>query len=300
MECKDCLFLFDDYIADELEAKKFSQISKHLAICESCADFYEEFRRQQRAVERYLLKAEATPVLWKNLQTQIRNENVVPSSSRTATISGKFNSVFNNFGLLISPRRLGLSALAVIFACTIVVLLVRHKNPAAEYAQNNQQTPPISESNEPTRNQSSAADETERQMSQIDREKPKPETNAQQAAETKNQPVTRRTARLHRKRFEQKKTETIAPLDEPGKDLLPGEQKYLETIADLTEVVKSIEPDMSLALSNEYKRNLSAVDKAIKETRKSARRYPKNQDVMNFVFSAYQGKIALLSDVAKQ
>ena len=82
--------------------------------------------------------------------------------------------------------------------------------------------------------------------------------------------------------------------------MLPGEEKYLEVIAGLTEEVKSIEPGLPPALSAEYKRNLSAVDKAIEETRKSARRHPKNQDVMNFVVAAYEGKIALLSEVARQ
>jgi hypothetical protein len=300
MECKDCLFFFDDYIADELEAREISEVSEHLAICESCALSYEEFRRQQQAVERYLLRAEASTALWMNLQTQIRNENVVPLPSRT-TISGKFKSVFENFGLIFSPRRLALSALVVVIACAFVFLLVQDKNHSPEYAQNDPRTPPISEMEDPIHNQSSAGGENEKEDFQTNRELLTPMTTAKKVAGKKAMPAIRRTTLLYpRKKSELKKTKTIAPRDGPGDDLLPGEQEYLKTIARLTEEIKSIEPEMPPVLTAEYKRNLSAVDKAIEETRKSARLYPQNRDVMNFVISAYQGKIALLNDVAKQ
>jgi hypothetical protein len=109
-----------------------------------------------------------------------------------------------------------------------------------------------------------------------------------------------RMNQLPRRNSKGKNLKKVSPPDEPREDLLPGEEKYLETIAKLTEEVKSIEADMPPVLSAEYKRSLSAVNQAILETRKSAQRHPQNPDVMDFVYSAYQGKIALLSDVAKQ
>jgi anti-sigma factor RsiW len=124
MTCNDYLFIFDDYDTDELEAGKRAAISDHLAVCESCADFYEAFRRQEHAVEQYLLRAQASPALWTNLQTAIRNEKVVPPQSQTRTKSGKFKSVFSNFNLIFSPRGLVFSALAVIIAGTLFFLLV--------------------------------------------------------------------------------------------------------------------------------------------------------------------------------
>ena len=302
MECKDCLFLFDDYIADELAAEERSKISEHLAACESCADFYETFRRQERAVEHYLLQAEASPALWGNLQTAIRNEKVDPLPAHTATTKGKLKSVFSNFNLIFSPHILAFSAFALIIACTLVFVLVRHKNYPAEHAQNNSERAPVSRINEPTNvNQSSTHDKGEKAISQDGQKIPLRETTGKQIVKTQIERSTRQAVPPVRKNSKRKHTEKAAHRNEQsGGDLLPGEEKYLEVIAGLTEEVKSIEPGLPPALSAEYKRSLSAVDKAIEETRKSARRHPKNQDVMNFVVAAYEGKIALLNEVAKQ
>lgn len=298
MDCKDCLFLFDEYLDDELEARESSEISEHLAICQSCANFYKEFRRQQEAVERYLLRAEASPALWKNLETRIRNENVVPSPARATKTIAKFKNAFNNFNLIFSPRTVAFSALVVII-CTFAFFLVRERNHPAEHAQNNRETPPVSGSNAPIRNESQVSSETEKENSQTEWEVPTPATIAKPPETARNRRSVRRITPL-RRRTERKKPETVLQRPEPGEDLLPGEEKYLETIARLTKEVKSVEADMPRVLSAEYKRNLSAVNQAIVETRKSAQRHPKNPDVMNFVFSAYQGKITLLSDVARQ
>lgn len=299
MDCKDCLFLFDEYLDDELEARESSEISEHLAVCQSCANFYKEFRRQQEVVERYLLRAEASPTLWKNLQTAIKNENVIPSPTRATTTYGKFKSIFNHFHSIFPLRRLAFSALAVIAVCTFTFFLVRERNRPAEHAQNNREMPPVSGSNAPIRNESQVSSETEKENSQTEWEVPTPATIAKPPETARNRRSVRRIT-PPRRRTERKKPETVLQRPEPGEDLLPGEEKYLETIARLTKEVKSVEADMPRVLSAEYKRNLSAVNQAIVETRKSAQRHPKNPDVMNFVFSAYQGKITLLSDVARQ
>ncbi|MDQ4123215.1 MAG: zf-HC2 domain-containing protein [Acidobacteriota bacterium] len=298
MDCKDCLFLFDEYLDDELEARENSEISEHLAICQSCANFYKEFRRQQEIVERYLLRAEASPALWKNLQTAIKNENVIPSP-RKATTGGKFKSAFNNLSLIFSPRAVATSALVVITVCTFVFFLVGERNRPAEHAQNNRETPTVSGSNAPICSESQVSGKTEKENSQTEWEVPMLATIAKPPETARNSRSVRRIT-LPRRRTERKKTETVLQRPEPGEDLLPGEEKYLETIARLTKEVKSVEADLPPVLSAEYKRNLSAVNQAIVETRKSAQRHPKNPDVMNFVFSAYQGKITLLSDIARQ
>jgi hypothetical protein len=162
--------------------------------------------------------------------------------------------------------------------------------------------PPVARINEPANvNQSFTNSEAEKSSSQDGRKIPSAAPMATKVAETKTERSIRQEVPPLRKHWKRKIMEKAVPRGEQkDKELLPGEEKYLEVIAGLTEEVKTIEPGLPPALSAEYKRNLSAVDKAIKETRKSARRHPKNQDVINFVFSAYQGKIALLSDVAKQ
>lgn len=77
MECKDCLFLFDDYTDEILKEEAISEISKHLADCESCAFAYKQFHREQELFERYLHNADESPVLWKNLQ-----ESIIPLKAK--------------------------------------------------------------------------------------------------------------------------------------------------------------------------------------------------------------------------
>src|SRR5918998_6059789 len=122
MKCEDCLFYYDDYIDEELNASEVSEISEHLAACRSCSFSYREFGREEEIFERHLLKAQATPALWKNLQSAIENEKIVPITSSTTTICGKFKEVFGNFNLIFSPRGMALSGLAVVVACAIIFL----------------------------------------------------------------------------------------------------------------------------------------------------------------------------------
>jgi hypothetical protein len=71
MECKDCLFLFDDYTDELLKEEAISEISEHLADCEPCAFAYKQFHLEQELFERYLHNADKSPVLWKSLQESI-------------------------------------------------------------------------------------------------------------------------------------------------------------------------------------------------------------------------------------
>ena len=300
MECKDCLFLFDDYIAEELEAQEISEISKHLVLCESCTFSYQEFSRQQEAVEQYLLQAEATPVLWKNLQTAIKNEKIVQSPSYT-TSGRNFKKVFSAFGLIFSPRGMALSGLSIVVFFTLIFFLARHKDSSSESAWKDKEILQAPTTNTlAKRSKSLTVEPTAKEASQTEKKDPVLVTTVKSPEVRQIQRSNERTSQLPRRNSEGKDPKKVSQPNEPRKDLLPGEQKYLETIAKLTEEVKSIEADMPPVLSAEYKRNLSAVDQAIVETRKSAQRHPTNPDVMNFVFSAYQGKITLLSDVAKR
>jgi hypothetical protein len=82
---------------------------------------------------------------------------------------------------------------------------------------------------------------------------------------------------------------------------LPGELNYLKTIASLTSVIEANgENTLRPSMRGEYERNLALVNNAIEATRRTARRNPKNQDAVEFLYSSYQSKIDLLSTVAEQ
>lgn len=81
---------------------------------------------------------------------------------------------------------------------------------------------------------------------------------------------------------------------------LSEEESYLDAISALDAVISKNRGAMSPTLRAEYERSLSDVDRAIASTRAAALRHRDNPDMKDFVFAAYRGKVALLSEVAKQ
>lgn len=80
--------------------------------------------------------------------------------------------------------------------------------------------------------------------------------------------------------------------------LLPGERTFLQTIARLDTAIKSEKKAMRPSLQVEYERNLAVVDRAIAATRTAAKNNPNDPDAADFMFSAYQSKVALLNTIA--
>jgi hypothetical protein len=91
---------------------------------------------------------------------------------------------------------------------------------------------------------------------------------------------------------------TPAPQTAP---LLPEEKNYLTTIATLDAAIKAQgSKALPPTLRAEFERNLALVDQAIIATRIAARRNPKDTDAKDFLRTAYQNKVELLSTVADQ
>lgn len=79
--------------------------------------------------------------------------------------------------------------------------------------------------------------------------------------------------------------------------VLPGERNYMRTIASLNATLKSDRP-MRPSLQVEYEHNLALLDEAIEMTRDAARKNPKDPQATQFMLSAYQSKVDLLTQVA--
>ena len=88
-----------------------------------------------------------------------------------------------------------------------------------------------------------------------------------------------------------RETETTAKL-------LPGEQGYIKTIAALDATIKSNARPMRAGLQVEYQHNLAVVDQAIAQTRAAVQKNPKDPDAAQFLSSAYQSKVDLMTQVA--
>lgn len=83
------------------------------------------------------------------------------------------------------------------------------------------------------------------------------------------------------------------------KDLLPVERQYAREIAALkTSIERQKLQTLSPTLRAEYERNVAVVDEAIASTRAAVKSNPADRDAQEFLRSAYQEKLDLLSAVA--
>lgn len=79
---------------------------------------------------------------------------------------------------------------------------------------------------------------------------------------------------------------------------LPGERDYIKTIAALAAQIKSDAQPIRPGLQVEYAHNLAVVNQAIATTRVAVKKNPDDPDMTQFLFSAYQSKVNLLTQVA--
>jgi hypothetical protein len=85
----------------------------------------------------------------------------------------------------------------------------------------------------------------------------------------------------------------------PKDSLLPVERQYAREIAALSVSIERQKlQTLSPTLRAEYERNVAVVDGAIASTRAAVRSNPADKDAQEFLRSAYQEKLDLLSAVA--
>lgn len=91
-------------------------------------------------------------------------------------------------------------------------------------------------------------------------------------------------------------TESVA-----AEPVLADEKTYLSSIASLTSAIEAQgQEGMTPTLRAEYERNLAVVNQAIVASRVAARRNPQDTDAKEFLRTAYQNKVELLSAIADQ
>lgn len=106
-----------------------------------------------------------------------------------------------------------------------------------------------------------------------------------------------RARQPRRKTTNAPKAATPAPAEQP----LPGEKDYEQAIASLSRAIGAGgDAVLKPSARAEYERSVAVLDKAIEETRRVARRNPKDRDAVEYMMSAYQSKVELLTTVADQ
>lgn len=287
--------ILQQFVDGELSPEQMEVTAAHVSACDACASLLGEVEQENellmQAFAPEMSLSVPTASLRERLDVAIAGLNPQP---RTLISEGTGTRLGDFFASLFGPlsltpgRAFGFASLAVIvaFAAIFAVIQLRHNKeltPAVAVNRGNEQkaqTPTAPVGNNGT-------------------ESPAAPTSSPETIPAGYKPEPRRAvARRLDKAAEVVQPEVKAqPNAEPK--LLPGEKSYLEAIASLTTAIESNKDEaLKPAVRADYERNLAVVDQAIATTRQQAKRNPNDRDAAEFMYTAYQNKIELLSAVA--
>lgn len=304
------------YLDGELSPETLNGAAVHLAACASCAEAAraaeQELALFSTAYAPVFAAGVPTDALRARLDNAIAELNAAPRQFATTPVTSRVSAVFASIAASLTtftPRQATAFASFLVAVALVVVFfaltrLPDNPNSRKELAGNSQPAAPTDQVTRAvdlkTQNDQAAVKTTDEQVVA-----PTASTNVERG------PVFRQT------RYEVKANNSGAVARNPvGKDdrapiaavaapasepLLADEKTYLNSIASLSSAIEAQAAEgMTPTLRAEYERNLAVVNQAIVSSRVAARRNPQDTDVKEFLRSAYQNKVELLSAVADQ
>jgi hypothetical protein len=296
--------VIQQFVDGELSPERTEDAAAHLAACDDCAQLLDEVEQGNALLMEAFAPEMSLSVptlrMRERLDAAIAGLEPQPRALRSeATVSSGlrhwFGSLFGSFSF--TPQQaFGFASIAVVvaFAAIFAVIQLRQKQDTPAATAGTQAPSTVSPVSTPVV------------------EKPTPEVANVSATPDVNQGIRTgsRPASSNRRleRFGNTVAKRVEPKDvqspnqpSPAPKLLPGEKGYLEAIASLTTAIDTNKDDvLKPAVRADYERNLAVVDQAIASTRQQAKRNPNDRDAAEFMYTAYQNKIELLSAVADQ
>jgi hypothetical protein len=280
---KDCLdeVTLQIYFDGELSGLAAERVASHLSACVSCSAVAREIQNEMSLLESALRPALAVNVPTENLRQRIEAAiaesqlaTPVPAYAKPVTSRSMFSWFTDLFAGF--PRQgLSYAAVTAIVVAFLVVGVTYFKRGAVKPGSQLAHNQPPAQTVNPT---SSPVAST-------------PTNSEPSTVRTPDVAINKTPVRsvIHRR---------AAPETETTAALLPGEQNYIKTIAALDATIKSHGQPMRPGLQVEYQHNLAVVDQAIATTRAAAQKNPKDPDAAQFVLSAYQSKVELMTQIA--
>jgi hypothetical protein len=272
---KECLdeATLQGYFDGELPGAAAERAAAHLAACVTCAEAARQMQSEMSLLSTALQTEFDVNVPTERLRSRIEGaiaELQVEKAVRRYPVSSSARSWLRSVGDLLSPRALGYAAVAAVIAVTFAlggIYLKRGGTTGVEIARKD-----------------------------VTRETANPQSSPEIPTSTsiKTPNVVARVVNAPGK------TPPRHSAGETGRTarLFPGERDYIKTIAALDATIKSDNRPMRPGLQVEYEHNLAVLNQAIAATRVAAQRNSSDPDAAQFMFSAYQSKVDLLTQVA--
>jgi hypothetical protein len=272
---KECLDegMLQAYLDGELSHESAEKTALHLTVCKTCADAAPEMEGEAALMAAALAPEFEVSVPSERLRSRIDEAiaGLQPSPDRASVSSRSWLQSFTDLFAVTPQRAFSYAAVAALLIAAIalgVIYLKRGDVSRGVEIANRQQ--PENTTPKPAPNSAPLPSPLEK-LNQVLLADAGPKKSPKRYARHEN---------------------------ERTPNLIPGEQDYLKAIAALDATIKSDHRMMRPAVQVEYEHNLAVVNQAIANTRGAARKNPSDPDTAQFVLSAYQSKVDLLTQVA--
>ncbi len=296
MKCEDCLPLLDLYADGELPPREAYDVAGHLGACASCEARHRSLRREQALFLSYECEASESPAFWDDVLTNIRAEKARPpaaSSTWPRRLAGLLSALS---APRFSPK---LTAALLLVAVGLTAAVMRYFGPSQE--------PPPTQQAEARKD---GAEVVTPAKPADDRPSHTPGPNeglrasADDSKGLRGREVLKKAggvAEVKRARRAQTPEVPSGVLEaSPDRLVREAEQKYLAAIRILSRDVGRQRTRMDADTLARFERTLGVIDKSIAETRAAARRHPRDPVAVQYMLAAYDKKVEVLRDMARE
>ncbi|HLM57925.1 MAG TPA: zf-HC2 domain-containing protein [Pyrinomonadaceae bacterium] len=289
MKCEECLPLLDLYADGELSPREAYDVAAHLGACASCEARHRGLRREQALYLSYECEPPESPAFWDDVLTNIRAEKARPREAAAAAWPRRLASLLSALSApRFSPK---LTAALLLVAVVLTAAVMRYFGPTPE--------PPLTQRAEVRKEEAEvlptppAADE-------------QGPAEGFRAAVNNSESVGGRAVVKKAggpgevKRTRKAQSSGVAEEASPDRLVRDAEQKYLAAIRILSRDVGRQRTRMDADTLARFERTLGVIDKSIAETRAAARRHPRDPVAVQYMLAAYDKKVEVLRDMARE
>jgi hypothetical protein len=291
MNCEECLLVLDEYVEGELDERQAGPIAAHIDFCLSCAEHYEELKREQEMYLRYFMSAEASPALWAGVQAGVEEIQRHRASAyqrfrqRLAVAFGV--SSFN-------PAHVAVP-LALLITLGIILGVMKYQiggddRPSENAARNGDLT---QIKNLPEKHL--VPDDTI--ISDVEKDTGRPIRKiVNNRSENRGKKNRRRPDSSERANQKNNSAEASRQLTTEAV-IEKTERQYLNAIAILSRDALRRRKELSADTAAQLEKSLAEIDQTINATRRAVREQPGDAVAVQYMTAAYAKKIELLRDI---
>lgn len=268
IDCQQCQFELDDYLAGEVGGGCGAEIRAHLAICAGCAELRDSIERENRIFSEFSRQTELTPGpdMWVAIRDRLNFDQPTANESWwRKLLSGQA------WMWLFSPAMLRQAAFAVVLIAVSVgvtaYLLKRDKPAGPEIARNEL---PVTVTT-PSPSVSPSAPKPAGATPEVQVEKP-----------VRPAPAVR----------------PVSEEELIRRQLVRAEREYQGAIRLLDTAITRRKDRFDPEVMRQYEASLALIDRSIGESKRAFRANPNDLAAGQFLIATYARKVELMQDIA--